>query len=214
LTNPYRSAAIPQLNDRFRPKAVNQGSTVAIRHRWRPSFAVIRRHHAEDWTLADGTVLSMRPIAPGDAAAEQAFVRRLSPHSRYLRLLSSRRELGARELAEFTSNDPLKGFALVVTRRGVKREEQIAVGRYALLADGATCEFALAVADAWQGMGIGARLLAALIRHARAKGVARMDGFVHETNADMLRLARNQGIEIPAEPGDDSALRVTRSLRD
>lgn len=169
---------------------------------------MIRRHYAEDWTLADGTALSMRPIAPSDAAAEQLFVRRLSTHSRFLRFLSSRREL-----AEFTSNDPLKGFALVVTRRGVKCDEQIAVGRYALLSDGAGCEFALAVADAWQGMGIGTRLLDALIRHARASGLARMDGFVHETNADMLRLARNRGFEIRSEPGDDAVLLVTTSLR-
>ena len=156
----------------------------------------------------------MRPIAPSDAAAEQAFVRHLSAHSRYLRFLSSKRELGARELAEFTSNDPLKGFALVVTRRGEKGDEQIAVGRYALLPDGASCEFALAVADACQGMGIGTRLLHALIRHARASGLARMDGFVHETNDDMLRLMRNQGFEIRREPEDNSVLLVTKTLRD
>jgi len=179
----------------------------------RPLLSVIRRHYAEDWTLADGTALSMRPIAPSDAKAEQLFMRRLSAHSRFLRFLSSRRELDARELAEFTSNDPHKGFALVVTRRGVKGDEQIAVGRYALLSDGAGCEFALAVADAWQGVGIGARLLDALIRHARASGLARMEGFVHETNAGMLRLARNRGFEIRSEPGDDSVLLVTKSLR-
>ena len=121
---------------------------------------------------------------------------------------------GPLALVEFTSNDPLKGFALVVTRRGARGDEQIAVGRYALLPDGASCEFALAVADACQGMGIGTMLLDALIRHARSAGLVRMDGFVHESNVDMLRLARNRGFEIRRESEDQSVLLVTKSLRD
>ena len=32
----------------------------------------------EKWTLADGTILTLRPITPADAAIEQALVRGLS----------------------------------------------------------------------------------------------------------------------------------------
>jgi len=41
------------------------------------------------------------------------------------------------------------------------------VARYARLADDVTCEFAITVADAWQGRGIGKKLLAMLVDAAR-----------------------------------------------
>lgn len=41
----------------------------------------------ETWTLDDGKKLTLRHIAPADAIREQAFVRKLSVQSRYLRFL-------------------------------------------------------------------------------------------------------------------------------
>lgn len=47
----------------------------------------------------------------------------------------------------------------------------LAVARYALAADGASCEFAIVIADAWQGRGFGSLnrwLIARGIGHAVA----------------------------------------------
>jgi acetyltransferase len=47
----------------------------------------------ETWTLADGTRLKMRNITPADAAIEQAFVRGLSPQTKYFRFHGTVKEL-------------------------------------------------------------------------------------------------------------------------
>ncbi|MCX7142610.1 MAG: GNAT family N-acetyltransferase [Proteobacteria bacterium] len=149
----------------------------------------------------------MRPIRPEDAAIEQEFVRRLSPESRYFRFMAKMRKLTPEMLEHFTHIDPRREMALIVTvvQEGV--ETEIAVGRYAASLDSEACEFAIAVADAWQHKGIARRVMQALIRHARERGIKRMDGFVLALNTKMFGLMHTLGFESHRDP-EDSTLRI------
>ena len=55
----------------------------------------------------------IRPIGPEDARREQAFVRGLSPESRYFRFMNTLRELSPEMLERFTHPDPAREIALV-----------------------------------------------------------------------------------------------------
>ncbi|MCQ8780168.1 GNAT family N-acetyltransferase, partial [Escherichia coli] len=79
-------------------------------------------------------------------------------------------------------------LALVAVANEAGREVQLGVARYAIAADGLSCEFAIVVADAAQGMGLGSRLMASLLDAARARGLKEMEGFVLSTNHKMLKL--------------------------
>lgn len=164
--------------------------------------------------LADGTVLVVRPIRPEDAAIEAAFVEGLSAGSRRMRFQSTLRGLTPAMLARFTQVDYDREMALIaiVTAAGGE-EEQVAVVRYARLADPLDCEFAIAVGDEWQGRGLGRRLMERLIAIARARGFARMEGQVLAANAPMLRLCAQLGFVIEHEPGDMLLRRVRLALR-
>lgn len=70
------------------------------------------------------------------------------------------------------------------------------VVRYATNPDGESCEFAITVADAWQGRGLGFLLMKRLIEAARAAGYRRMTGSVLSANAGMLQLARDLGFSL------------------
>ena len=62
-------------------------------------------------------------------------------------------------------------MALVaVVGDGDGEERIIGVARYAADADGQDCEFAVAVADAWQCRGIGTTLARLLFEHAAREG--------------------------------------------
>ena len=74
---------------------------------------------------------------------------------------------------------------------------------------GTSCEFAITIADSWQGKGIAGRLMRALIRDARARGLERMEGFVLGANNRMLDFVRKLGFRIEFDP-DDPAVRVAR----
>jgi acetyltransferase len=122
-------------------------------------------------------------------AREQRFFDSLSEHSRYQRFMQHLPKLPAGMLARFTQLDYDRELALVA----VRDDAFLAVGRYAPNADGETAEFALVVADAWQGKGIGRRLLERLCAAARVAGYKALYGHILEANHDMLELARHLG---------------------
>lgn len=171
-----------------------------------PAHLVRTRH------LFDGTQITIRPIRPQDAAMEQDFVRRLSDDSRYYRFMEQLHELPLRKLEYLTAIDYDKHMALLATVVREGREVEIGVARYVANPDGQSCEFAIAVDDAWQGTGVAGILMAALIDAARAKGLKTMEGFVLASNHKMLKFARQLGLTVHRDIGDADTVRIVRPL--
>lgn len=170
-----------------------------------PSALVRTRH------LFDGTEITIRPIRRDDAPLEQAFVRNLSKDSRYKRFMGTIKELPEAKLRYLTDIDYDHHLALVATVRRDGGEVEIGVARYVVAPDGKTCEFAIAVDDAWQCTGVAGILMLSLIDAARARGLATMEGFVLATNHKMLKFARQLGFTqhfLPEEPGTVHVLRA------
>jgi acetyltransferase len=141
--------------------------------------------------LKDGAKVRVRPIRPEDAALELRFFERLSERSRYHRFMQHLPELSPRMLARFTQLDYDRELALVALHpRG---GEFIAVGRYAPNADGTSAEFALTVADEWQGKGLGSALLKRLCQAGREAGYQALYGYILADNHEMLELAQHLG---------------------
>jgi acetyltransferase len=115
-------------------------------------------------------------------------------------------------LEQLTTVDFSRDMALAAALMLEDREILIGVARYVLDADGRGCEFALVIADAWQGRGIGRRMMAKLIAVARARGLARIYGDVLSTNRHMLNFCRTLGFVPARDPGDPTVTRVTLEL--
>ena len=167
---------------------------------------------AETWTLAAGERLTLRHIAPTDAAREQAFVHGLSPQSSYLRFHGTIKDLSKKDLKKFTEPDSRNAVALIVVRSGETGEEEIGVARYVIDPDGANCEFAIVVADEWQKRGIGTRLMNALISHLQVSGVKQISGFVLKCNSAMLKFVKQMGFAETNIPDDLSTVLITKHL--
>ncbi len=169
-------------------------------------------HLITQWQLADGTDIVIRPIRPEDAGIEQAFVRNLSPQSRYYRFMQSLRELTPEMLVRFTQIDYDRELALIAVTTSPDGGIELAVGRYITNPDGGSCEFALVVADEWQGRGVGTRLMQQLIEAARARGFRSMDGEVLANNAPMIKFVAGLGFEIRSDPNDEHIKLVVKSF--
>jgi acetyltransferase len=167
----------------------------------------------ETWTLADGSKLTLRHIAPADFAREQEFVRRLSPQSSYLRFHGTIKDLSKKDLEKFTNPDSRNAVALIVLCSGETSEEEIGVARYAINPDGLDCEFAIVVADKWQKRGIGTRLMNALLEHLRASGVKQISGTVLKRNLVMREFVKQFDFEETNIPDDPYILLVTKHLK-
>jgi acetyltransferase len=159
--------------------------------------------------LRDGTRVAVRPIRPEDAEFERRFFDALSEQSRYQRFLNQMVHLPPQMLARFTQLDYDRELALVVLAPG--GSEFIGVGRYSPNADGETAEFALTVADAWQGRGVGRAMLERLCDCARAAGYRTLYGYILNANRDMLGLAEHLGFAQSGRDGD--LVTVARALQ-
>ena len=161
---------------------------------------------ADQLELTDGRRVRIAPVSPQDAPAERDFVGTLSPTSRYRRFHFGLRELSPEASREMTEIDHHDHVAFVAW--SLEDPAIVADARYVRRADSGDAEFAIAVADTWQGAGLGRALLMHLIGHARAHGVARLFGDVLWGNATMFALVRSLGADLRRNPGDATVVRV------
>lgn len=166
----------------------------------------------ESFQPVTGAAVTLRPLRPEDVDIETAFVEGLSPETRSNRLLGGAIKLTREYIERLTHVDYARDMALAATVMLEGHETLIGVARYALEADGRGCEFALVIADAWQGRGIGRRLLGKLLAVAAARGLARIYGDTLATNRSMLGLAKALGFALVRHPDEAYLTRVTRDL--
>jgi len=163
--------------------------------------------------LADGRCARLRPVRPGDAAAEQAFVAALSPDSRRRRFHGALNRLPAAVVEAMTVVDFQRHVAWVVEAGCADGGPTRLVADARFVREDETnepdaAEFAIAVADDWQGVGLGRLLMQRLAAHAQAIGVEVLHGSVLVDNAPMLELMRRLGATLHSDPLDASIVRA------
>jgi acetyltransferase len=163
----------------------------------------VRRPGDEDVTV--------RPACPQDAERLQAYVRGLSPSSRYDRFLGPVNELSPAELGRVVHMDRCR-LTLIAEARVEGARVVVGEARYAVALDRLSCEIAVSVADAWRGKGLGARLLEDLECRARGLGVQTLVGEVLRSNAPMQRLARRAGFGTAGVPADARLVRIVKDI--
>ncbi|MBT1063667.1 GNAT family N-acetyltransferase [Bowmanella sp. Y26] len=161
--------------------------------------------------LADGQVVEFRPIGPDDVMLERDFIHHLSNQSKHFRFMGNIKECSSSMLYQFTHPDPEQEVAIIGLVKQ-EHEQEIAVARFAVLPDQKSCEFAIAIADAWQRKGIGRYLLRQLMAIAANRGLTQMRGLVLADNTGMLTLCKTLGFRIFAEPTDHQTMVVIKSL--
>jgi GNAT superfamily N-acetyltransferase len=159
------------------------------------------RPYRETLALRAGHVVTLRPAHRSDAGALQHFFSTLTPRSRLLRFHGTVNQLPDTVLRAFTTQVARQHVALVAvadTHDGPPA--LVAEARY--VADAAApghAEFALAVADGWQGLGLGRALLQRLAAHAASEGLGVLRGSVMAGNEPMLGLLRGLGASFHSE---------------
>jgi acetate---CoA ligase (ADP-forming) len=147
-----------------------------------------------DVILKDGTTLRLRPPLASDIAELVRFFERLSEQSLYLRFHGFP-TVGPRLADPFVDPDWESTGALVGEIEG----EIVALASYSRLRDPTSAEVAFTVAEAYQGRGIGTRMLEQLAAIAAANGVARFIAEVLPANRAMLSVFEHVGFEVLRE---------------
>jgi acetyltransferase len=163
--------------------------------------------------LADGREVIVRPVLAFDAAAEQDFVRALSAGSRQRRFHVGLRELPPSLLRAMTDVDHDAHVAVLAEAIGEDDDATIVADARYVRGPSAElgrneAEFAIAVADAWQGVGLGRALMRHLSRHAARHGVQRLVGDVLPGNRAMFTITDALGGRLAASPNGPGVIRA------
>ena len=154
--------------------------------------------------LRDGSAASVRPAMPADVAALRRFFERLSAVSRYQRFLTAGEPPDAVIARLSDSTDPSRALTFVVERAGGPAGPGlriIATASYIAITDD-TAEVAFAVADDFQGKGLGTALLERLAVAASSHGFHRFQATTLEHNTGMLEVFRDSGFEIRSKSAE------------
>jgi GNAT superfamily N-acetyltransferase len=141
-------------------------------------------------TVADGRRVLLRPARTQDRDLYVTAVRSLSPRARYQRFFAPKEELLDPEVNRLMNLDP----AVQVVWFAVDETDRVGLGvaRCAVVVPGVG-EVALAVVDAYQGLGLGGVLLDRVISAARESGIVTFTAESLEDNEVIARLLRSRG---------------------
>lgn len=141
--------------------------------------------------LRDGLAITIRPIRPDDKARLAAGHELMSSETQRLRYLMPKPRLSSAELRYLTEVDGDDHVALVAVADAYP-DATLGVGRYIRRTDRPdTAEFAIVVADAFQGIGLGSTIAEQLAETAVGHGIRHFSATVlHENTAVRALLAR------------------------
>ncbi|WP_416349206.1 bifunctional acetate--CoA ligase family protein/GNAT family N-acetyltransferase [Leptolyngbya sp. CCNP1308] len=155
------------------------------------------------WPWRDG--ITIRPIRPEDEPLIIDFHDLVSDHSIYLRYFHAIKHsarIAHDRLTRICFNDYDREIALVA-EVSTPDPKIIGVCRLTQKHGLPEAEFAMLVADPYQGQGFGTELLSRLIEIARAEGLQRLTGEILAENHGMQHLCKRVGFQLKptAEPG-------------
>lgn len=160
-------------------------------------------HRIRRTELASGTQLRIRPALPDDGVELQEGLKRLSERTRWLRFHAPVDHFSDAQLRHLVEVDHHDQEALVAeVREGASRWQPVAVARwYRDAARPDEAELAIVVEDAFQGRGVGRRLLDALVAVARDEaGIRVLTGEVLAENRGMLGMLEHVGVRTDVAP--------------
>ena len=153
--------------------------------------------------LDDGTTIRFRPIEPTDVSAYGGMLSLCSPkslYSRYERLITATTQEMAEELCGEASYCNLTLVAEIIGDGAPS-----IIGAAQLLANQGreAAEYAVLVADPWQGKGLGGAFTSFCLQIARARGIGRVIVEFLPDNMRMIRILETRKFDFQRDPQEN-----------
>ena len=146
--------------------------------------------------------VTLRPIRPEDEPLERELFEYLSKETIYFRFFGYMGSVSHDQLSRFTHIDYDREMAIIAETKVRQRNQMIGVVR--LVGDpwGIQAEYAIVVADPWQGKGLGSILTDYIIEYALHKGYQRIFCHVLKRNEAMMHVLAKRGFIFTSQDQD------------
>lgn len=173
----------------------------------------IRESYTTGRVLKNDVRVIFRPIECEDHDKFREFFKSLSAESMHFRFFEVIKDLSDETVKEYCDINYDQEMAIVAEPKG--EGKIVAVARL-VFPDKRRGEFALVIADAWQGLGLGAELMNYTLNIARDFGLLEIHFFMSSDNIRMLGLAKKLGFRAKSTEEDilEMYLRLDELLSD
>jgi acetate---CoA ligase (ADP-forming) len=163
--------------------------------------------------LRDGSLAHVRPITPSDETALRDFYSRLSPDSRSMRFQGAVGDALIERLAREHSAGGADMYGVVAV--GGTPARIVGHAMFSII-HGTLAEVAFAIADDFQGRGLGTILLGELATEAEARGIETFEANILPHNHRMVAVFRDSGFAVKTQafPGEVRIRMPTEMTRD
>jgi acetyltransferase len=178
-----------------------------------PHLAIIPypTRYVSPWELSDRREVILRPVKPEDEPLEHELLASLSEATMRSRFFSVIKDISHEMLVRYCNIDYDREIAIVAELRENDRKRMIGIARLISDSDRKSGEFAVLVHDAFQGHGLGYKLVDVIIGIAQEKGLERIYGDVLSDNRRMLAVCRKLGFV--TEATDEETTQVQLDLQ-
>jgi acetyltransferase len=151
------------------------------------------------FTLANGEEALLRPIKPEDEPMEAEMFTRLSKQTQHFRFFGYVPEVTHDLLTRFTQIDYDREIAIIAEIDEDGKKNMAGVVRLVEDANNNTAEFAIVVADKWQGQGLGNKFTDYILEIARKKELVKVYANVLKANTVMVHMFKKRGFKLKSE---------------
>ena len=172
--------------------------------------------YVSNWTLKDGTPITIRPIRPEDEPLSVKFHGTLSEESVYLRyfhMMKLQTRVAHERLSRLCFIDYDREMALVADRKNpdTGEHEILGIGRLSKLYGTKEAEFSMLISDRCQCRGLGTELLRRLLAIGQDEKLQYITAEILSENRAMQHVCQKLGFRLEPVPGE-SMVKVVYEL--
>ena len=143
--------------------------------------------------MKNGKEVILRPIRPEDEPLEGEMFTKLSKESQRFRFFSLIKDITHEMLIRYTQIDYDREIAIIVETEEDGQKMMAGVVRLVADAYNETAEYAILIADQWQGLGLGNKLTDYILDIARERKIKNVYAEILNDNKIMLEMADKRG---------------------
>jgi len=164
------------------------------------------------WKLRDGRTVLLRPIKPEDEPLWLEMFQSFSEESIRYRFFQIIKDTPHEVRVRYCNIDYDREIAIVAELTEDGRRKILGVVRLIVEPDGRSGEIAFIVADPWQGLGLGTKMIEYVIEICKEKGLESIYGIMLPDNRRAIRVMQDMGFAV--EYCDDGTVKGTLNLRE